>query len=90
MKTKGIFKRLCAVLLGLALSVSQIPVTGYIPVSAGSEIVATVTYGDQTQVFGNFEGAIAELKENSGSKLTLQKDVTVSEGIEFSDANTYI
>ncbi len=89
MKTKGIFKRLCAVLLGLALSVSQIPVTGYIPVSAGSEIVATVTDGDQTQEFGNFEDAIAKLKVNSGNTLKLLKDVTTTKGIDFSDSKTY-
>ena len=88
MKTKKLLKQICAVLLGLVLSVSQIPVTGYIPVSADDD-VAMVTYGGQTQDFGDLEEAIAKLKENSGSKLTLLKDVTTTEGIVFSDSKTY-
>ncbi len=89
MKTKGMLKRICAVLLGLALSVAQIPVgAGYIPVAAGTN-VASVTVDGNTEEYGSFADAIAELKKNSGSTLTLLDNVTVGERIDFSDGKTY-
>ena len=90
MKTKGMLKRICAVLLGLVLSVTQIPggVAGYIPAAAGTN-VASVTFNGTTTEYGSFAAAIAKLKENSGSTLKLLDNVTVGERIDFSDGKTY-
>ena len=89
MKTKGMLKRICAVLLGLVLSVAQIPVgAGYIPVAAGT-YVASVTVNGTTTEYGSFADAIAKLKENSGSTLKLLDNITVEKRIDFSDGKTY-